>query len=458
MRRQLLASALVFAAVPAFAVDGLLDPGFGIFSTGRNLVAINQGGTNQDQLADVLVAGDGSVFLIGTAEGSAGKSQYAISKLTADGILDLSFGTDGTVLSTVDSVIATSASLDNDGNILVAGSRKISGTDRDFSVCRYNQMGAGVNFSALTSNCVLVSFDVNGGNATDVANDVLVEPNGNIVLVGTAGFSTTRDFAAAARLLPGGQMDHAFSSLGKRTYEPTPGKINHFNAIARRPDGKYIVVGETGDPTATDGTDSLFARLTTSGNLDPTFQGGDGFARYGIDIGDPFNRDESAKAITILSDGNMLMAGNAQIGASSIQSITFVTRIKPLDIANVDPAFGTSGTVKLGAGYSYDLGDMLVQSDGKIVVVGTSRATSANARDMHIVRLLEDGNLDSGFGSVGRTTLDFVLPGELDFGIAGALQHGRIIVAGHSLNNAPLDYDLTVARLANDLIFADDFD
>ena len=64
----------------------------------------------------------------------------------------------------------------------------------------------------------------------------------------------------------------------------------------------------------------------------------------------------------------------------------------------------------------------------------------------------------AGFGNVGRTNIDFVLPGELDFGISGALQNGRIIVAGHSLQAAPQNYNLTVARLSNDLIFANGLD
>ncbi len=96
---------------------------------------------------------------------------------------------------------------------------------------------------------------------------------------------------------------------------------------------------------------------------------------------------------------------------------------------------------------------------GKIVLVGANRPTAGSARDMQIVRLLGDGSLDlNGFGAGGRTDIDFVLPGELDFGISGALQNGRIIVAGHSLRAAPQNYDQTVAGLNNELIFADDFD
>ncbi|MBL0164512.1 MAG: hypothetical protein IPP82_12955 [Xanthomonadales bacterium] len=459
MIRKILTCALLVAAGPALAVDGLLDSSFGIFSSGRNVAAPDQGGTNSDKLADVLVGADGAVFLVGTTEGSGGTSRYSITKMTANGILDNSFGTNGTVLSGLTSVVANRARLDSAGNILIAGSRGFSGMDRDFSLCRYNQLGQPVNFSALTSHCLTVAFDVSGGNLTDVANDVIVEPSGKIVLAGIAGFSATRDLAAVARLMPDGTLDTTFNTDGKNTEQATIGKLNHFNAIAVQPDGKYIAVGETGDPTLPDGTAALFSRLTTSGNFDPSYNSGAGYSTYSINIGDPFFRNESATRITILGNGKILMGGTSQYGSSSNKLLAFVYRINPSTQTNVDPSFGTAGVAKLGGGFAYELGDMLVQSDGKIVLIGTDSPTSGSARDMHIIRLLSNGSTDNDdFGTIARTTIDFVLPGELDFGISGALQNGRIIVAGHSLRAAPQNYDLTVAGLSNDLIFADNFD
>ena len=85
---------------------------------------------------------------------------------------------------------------------------------------------------------------------------------------------------------------------------------------------------------------------------------------YALNLGDEFNRDESATAITILANGQMLMGGQAQVGSNSAQLISFVYKLNPLNFAAVDPSFGTSGLIKLGAGYSYTPGEMLVQSDG----------------------------------------------------------------------------------------------
>ncbi len=461
MHRHFLTFALLLAAGSAFANDGVLDSSFGVFSTGRNLVAIDQGGTNADQLADTLVAADGSIFLVGTSRDAGSITRFSLTKLSRDGILDNAFGTNGTVLSGIGGLIATRAKFDAAGNILIAGSYAAAGIDRDFAVCRYNQQGQPVIFSALLSPCAVTPIDFPGGNLTDVANDVIVNPDGKIVLAGVAGISATRSRAATVRLLPTGLRDQGYGTDGKFTYEPRAGFINQFNAIARRPDGKYIAVGEIGDQSSFQGIDSLFARLTTVGNFDPSYANGDGYSTYRQEFGPGFVRYDAATRITILGNGKMLMAGKAQTGQNSDQYFAYVQRINPTDLQNLDATFGTGGGIReFAVNYSFDLGDMFVQSDGKILLVGTHRTTSAIARKMLIMRRTADGDPDLTFGanSNGRTYLDFNLPGDQDFGIAGALQNGRIIMAGYSLNTAPLNYDLTIAGLYNDLIFAHNFD
>ena len=456
MHRPLVACLLSVAACPALAVDGLLDPGFGIFSSGRNLVALNQGGSNSDTLADVLVAADGRIFLVGTAAGAAGSSRYSITRLTANGLVDLSFGTDGTMVSASSNVGARRARFDASGNILILGAQRFAAEDRDFHLCRYNQQGEAVPFAGPGTPCVRIAFDVAGGNLADLANDFVVDPQGRIVIAGVAGVSATTEFAALARLSADGTLDASFGDAGRRILAPEPGQINRFNAIARRADGKFIAVGESGNRASQDGTAVLFARLTVNGTPDPSFQNGSGFTQYNVNSGDPFNRDEAALALKILADGSMLMAGTAETAGSSERRIAFVYKVPDLDFAAVDSSFGIGGIARLGGGYSLDLGDMLVQSDGAIVLLGTARATAAPALDMHVLRLEANGDLDSsGFGVVGRTTIDFLAAGELDHGIRAASQNGRLVVAGHSLSSpGTQNYDLTVARLANDLIFA----
>ena len=131
----------------------------------------------------------------------------------------------------------------------------------------------------------------------------------------------------------------------------------------------------------------------------------------------------------------------------------------PDDIANSDPTSVNAGRRLLTDSYSTTLGDILVQSDGKVVIVASNRATTSIASKIEVIRLNAQGIFNtSTFGTSGRTYLDYNLAGGVDYGISGALQNGHIIVGGYSLNTQPANFDLTVACLYNDLIFANGVD
>ena len=459
MIRTLLGCALLAAAAPALAVDGLPDASVGIFSSGRNLISIDIGASDPDLLAKTLVSADGSIFLIGTSGTGGAETRFSITKLFANGLVDTSFGTNGTTLSQLPTVIAKSAAFDAGGNILVAGSEGNNGTDRDFIVCRFNQQGQPIAFDTSGFDCTRAAFDIVGGNKKDVANDILVEPDGKIVLAGVAGFSATSDKGAIARFLPNGFPDTSFGTNGKLAYAFTANKINRINSIARRPDGKYMVGGESGDSTTETGTDALSARLLATGPLDTSYAFGDGFVRFLIDSGVEFNRDDSVSKIQLLADGSTLMAGTAQTGSNSNQHIGFVMQLLPQDTGFSNPSFGIDGRLKIADGYSLTVNDMLVQSDGKIVLVGSKQPTSVSGSVGAVMRANPNGLLDTvGFGNAGLTTIDFNLAGDIDYSSSGALQNGHILIGGHSLNTAPANFDLTITRLHNDLIFSDDFE
>ncbi len=448
------ALALILAAGAVHAQDGLLDPNFGIFGTGRNVIAHDQGGGNADQSAGALVAPDGSIYLVGTAQ-TAGGSRQAITRLTAAGIRDESFGVGGTVYSSATDLTARRARFDGAGNLLVAGFRTVSGTNTDFHLCRYTPQGQPLPFGAIGGACVTIAFDTQNEERADVVNDLLVEPEGRILLVGTTRLPGGIELGAIARLRDDGSFDATYGIQGKRAYQLGPTPVTRFNAIDRAADGKYVVVGEFGSPDAENGTSALIAILSVSGNPDPGFQAGAGFAGLAIDGGAPFNRDEAATAVRVQRDGTILVIGNTQIADSSVRYRLFAYRIVPAALLTLDPGFGSNGRVLMEDGHSLVAEDLLVQSDGRIALIGTRRATEAFALDMAVLRLRRDGTPDPSFGSNGRTYLDFVLPGEFDYGTRIASQAGRLIVAGHSLRASPQNYDLTVARLGNDRIFAD---
>lgn len=75
---------------------------------------------------------------------------------------------------------------------------------------------------------------------------------------------------------------------------------------------------------------------------------------------------------------------------------------------------------------------VLVQADGKIVVVGDGSAAGPQTLDFVLARYNGDGTLDGGFGTGGKIVTTFE-PDSLDTGQAAVLQpDGKIVVAGRT--------------------------
>ncbi len=91
--------------------------------------------------------------------------------------------------------------------------------------------------------------------------------------------------------------------------------------------------------------------------------------------------------------------------------------------------------------FGCDDSNMLLQSDGKIIVVGSERVGSSD--DFAIARYLPNGAADTDFGTQGKTTTDFF--GQRDRAFAVAMQpDNRIVVVGEALVNGNSDF--AVAR------------
>ena len=125
--------------------------------------------------------------------------------------------------------------------------------------------------------------------------------------------------------------------------------------------------------------------------------------------------------------------------------------------AGPDTAFGTNGQVvlQLPGDASSQAAGALIQSDGKIVVVGASPAvdeiysvyaTLDPTRDFLVARFNPDGSLDSGFGSGGIVRIDF---GNGDDRAAAVIQQsdGKLLVIGQALSAHGFDFDVALARL-----------
>lgn len=108
------------------------------------------------------------------------------------------------------------------------------------------------------------------------------------------------------------------------------------------------------------------------------------------------------------------------------------------DRGPLDHSFGAGGKVTTRIGENSDARAASLQSDGKLVVIGTSR--TGDKDDFAVARYRRSGSLDPNFGRRGIVTTDF--GGNYDGALAGAvLRDGKILVAGYS-------YDGTSGGLA----------
>jgi uncharacterized delta-60 repeat protein len=113
-----------------------------------------------------------------------------------------------------------------------------------------------------------------------------------------------------------------------------------------------------------------------------------------------------------------------------------MTVIRLTKDGNLDDSFGSGGiasfNVGIGGSYAFDL---TVQKDGKIVVVGKASGPEQGVEhtDFGIARLNPDGTLDDTFSDDGVTTLSF---GGVDYARAVAVTpHGKIVIAGQGGSN-----------------------
>ena len=158
---------------------------------------------------------------------------------------------------------------------------------------------------------------------------------------------------------------------------------------------------------------SSIARAAAPGSLDPSFGSG-GSAKTGTGT--------QLFGTAVQSDGKVVAVG--QTGGSTLLLARFTTS------GALDPSFGNHGLASVpatGAPFPGSIGRAVaVQSDGKIVVVGSSGPTGGGG--LLVERFTANGRPDSGFGKGGALNL---LTGDLANGFAVAIQpDGKILAAG----------------------------
>jgi uncharacterized delta-60 repeat protein len=334
--------------------------------------------------------------------------------------------------------VANAVVLQPDGQIVLAGSAVNAGDNTDFAVARVGPTGV-PDESFGPSGKRTVAFDL-GGNKNDVAFGLAVQADGKIVVVGSAQIDTTAFVYAVVRLNADGTPDATFGPGGKRTVAISGGVgVDQAHGVAVQPDGKIVVVGLC-QPTAGN-FDMGAVRLNPDGTRDTGF-GPSGIRVIPFDLGG--SKFDAASAVSLQPDGRIVLTGFAQL--SDTNRDFAAARLKP--DGTLDPTFGVGGktTVAFDLGGANSASDTatcaVLQPDGKLIMAGSVQASAAN-NDFGVARLNTDGSLDTSFGNAGKSTFGF----SNNEGATGvALQaDGKIVVAGST--DFPGNQDFVVARL-----------
>jgi uncharacterized delta-60 repeat protein len=219
--------------VARFNTDGTPDVSF---NTTGNLT-LNLFGSAKD----IHVLGNGKILVSGYRWEN---SQYniCVARFESNGLLDTTFGDgDGWFQSTVggaselDEPINPTA-LQADGKIIVAG-QVWNGSDYDVAVSRYTAEGV---LDTTFDSDGFATLDVLGSN--DTMRDVFVEAGGNIVLGGYAGGVTGRHIMTLLRFSPDGSLDLTYGADGFYQFEA--GDFWHYaTALAQVGEHTYMAGG-----------------------------------------------------------------------------------------------------------------------------------------------------------------------------------------------------------------------
>jgi uncharacterized delta-60 repeat protein len=390
-----LSGGLLVAAAPAGAAAGAtpgsLDPSFG--TGGKVLTDLGVGGGTA---SDAVLQSNGDIVVSGG---------FGVARYLPNGQLDKSFGTGGLSPAgfAFDGDSGTAVAIQPDGKIIWAGSQGNpnfpAGGTFEFAVARFNPNGA-LDAGFGTGGRVGTEFfapPLQG--AQEFADAVLVQPDGKILVAGSARQGQNR-FApiqgAIARYNPDGTLDSGFGSGGKvltagngpftalgldaegdifvlpalAEFSPdgqadatvTPAVItasSNGGDAAFLPSGQFVVASTVG--VAKHDTDVQLRRFNADGTLASASAAFDYSGATGID-----QARDGASAVAVQANGQALAAGSHFLGTS----VFGLARINPA--GTLDASFGAGGTLTTTFNGDDGAGALLVQPDGKIVAVGFS--------------------------------------------------------------------------------------
>jgi len=362
---------------------------------------------------------------------------------SSSGFLDTGFGATGTggkITTAIGSSgdVAHALGIQSNGSIVVAGS-SYNGSNYDFALVRYTKDGI-IDTTFGTAGTGKVTTAIGSGDAAAYA--LVIQKSDDTILV--AGYfynsNDSNYYFALVKYTKDGIPDTTFGTGSNGIVTTLIGSSGDYtySALGVQSDGSIVVAG-----SPYNGSKYNFAllRYTKAGILDT------GFGTAGIVTTSIGSNNDYANALVIQSDDTILVAGRSSYNGSSYD----FALVKYTKDGIIDTTFGTNGIVtKLIGNTDAQAHALGVQSDGSIVVAGSSYDNTSSKYDFALVRYTKAGILDTGFGTAGIVTTSIGIGGYYDFAYALDIQKSddKILVAGFSNNGS--NYDFALVRYTKD--------
>jgi uncharacterized delta-60 repeat protein len=342
-----------------FNADGTVDTGFG---NGGKVATDIAGGFAQERARAVAIQPDGKIVVAGESSLPSGDLAVALVRYNADGTLDAKFGTDGKVF---DAPAVLGRAFDvvvlADGRIVVAGDAPVANDPSDFGdflVARYQPNGS--LDPTFGTNGIVVT-DTSFG--TDLARNIVVQPDGALVVSGDPIGSDPSLHTSVARYQASGALDPTFNSGGKLVLAGA----HVGRGLALQSDGRLVLVGSMAVSNVPDDLTHFAAiRLKADGTFDESFGSG-GTATVSIT-----GRTDVAHAVVVQADGRIVVAGEGNLINPNFALARFNTD------GTLDPSFAIDGKLEVDfAGLEDRAENVGLQPDGKIVAGGLATGRTA---------------------------------------------------------------------------------
>ena len=405
-----------------------LDTSFGTGGIVTTPIEINA------EANSVVMQSDGKIVVAGYSNNGT-NNDFAVARYNEDGSLDESFGTSGVVKTNIcegcTNSIATSVviqNVDGEQKIIVVGKTTLTGYGVDFVIVRYNTDGSlDTTFSA-TGTPGIDILEI--GSDNDVATSVVIQNVAGvqkIIVVGhSIGSESGVDFVIVRYDEDGLFENFALTDLGSDE-EAASVAIQNIAGVQKIIVAGIIANGEFGN-------DFVVIRLNEDLSIDAEFGDG-GSVKTHITASEHGDVATSVAIQNIAGEQKIVVSGHAQ--NSELARVFAVVRYSENGL--LDESFGTgdddgiNGVVLTQIGIEAEANSVVVQSDGKIVVVGGT-VYQPNP-DVEVYDLdFAGANYNADGSLIGVLTTDIEVGSEESAYSVLLQSDGKIVVAGYTNN------------------------